>query len=199
MCDGVRKNRRQPKERGRHNYRPSGTSPADETWPRTVSYDHATFGWPHSNGAPPDPCWHHSRRAILQRRALGDQTTEHRGSGPGRAPQRSAIIKSRSEDTVKKSSPRRALCFRASIERARRSDSSSSLIVPFMPSNNRSFGWRGSYVPSSSTITVPTRPQNSINVCQSRPLRARRDASMATRHRHGPHRSPPAAARSLDG
>ncbi|ESY79546.1 hypothetical protein X740_16690 [Mesorhizobium sp. LNHC221B00] len=41
---------------------------------------------------------------------------------------------------MKKSSPRRAFCFKISIERARRSDSSSSLIVPFMPNNNRSFG-----------------------------------------------------------
>src|ERR1039457_4472644 len=55
------------------------------------------------HGASPDPYWHHSRRAIFQRRALGDQTTEHRGSGSGRArqdvPQRSVIIKSRSEDS----------------------------------------------------------------------------------------------------
>src|SRR5712691_8035979 len=28
-------------------------------------------------------------------------------------------------------------------------------------------------------MTVPTSPQNSINVCQSRPLRASRDASIA--------------------
>ena len=32
---------------------------------------------------------------------------------------------------------------------------------------------------SCHPITVPTKPQNSISVCQSRPLRARRDASMA--------------------
>jgi K+-sensing histidine kinase KdpD len=40
--------------------------------------------------------------------------------------------------------PRRAFCFGASWERWRNSDSSSSLIVPFMPSSKRSFGWRGS-------------------------------------------------------
>src|SRR5215471_3332492 len=34
-------------------------------------------------------------------------------------------------------------------------------------------------IPSSSTMTVPTSPQNSISVCQSRPLRASRDASIA--------------------
>jgi branched-chain amino acid transport system substrate-binding protein len=33
--------------------------------------------------------------------------------------------------------------------------------------------------PSSSTRSVPTSPQNSISVCQSRPLRASRDASIA--------------------
>ena len=63
------------------------------------------------------------------------------------------------------------------MERWRKTESSISLIVPFMPSNNRSFGEAGSYTPSSSTMTVPTRPQNSRRVCQSRPLRARRDAS----------------------
>ena len=35
--------------------------------------------------------------------------------------------------------PRRAFCRNASSERARRSDSSSSLIAPFMPSSSRSF------------------------------------------------------------
>ncbi|MER8589723.1 recombinase family protein [Mesorhizobium sp. M1338] len=35
---------------------------------------------------------------------------------------------------------RRAFCFRASIERARRIESSSSLIVPFMPSSSLSLG-----------------------------------------------------------
>src|SRR5271163_3938651 len=43
-----------------------------------------------------------------------------------------------------------------------------------MPSSRRSFGCRGSYTPSSSTISVPTNPQNSSSVCQSRPLRATR-------------------------
>ncbi|MET3524751.1 hypothetical protein ABID25_006622 [Mesorhizobium abyssinicae] len=35
---------------------------------------------------------------------------------------------------------RRAFSFRASIERARRTESSSSLIVPFMPSSSLSLG-----------------------------------------------------------
>ena len=35
-------------------------------------------------------------------------------------------------------------------------------------------------IPSSSTMMVPTNPQNSISVCQSRPLRAKRDASIAS-------------------
>ena len=42
------------------------------------------------------------------------------------------------------SAPRRAFCFNASCERWRNSDSSSSLIVPFIPSNSRSLGCRGS-------------------------------------------------------
>ena len=37
-----------------------------------------------------------------------------------------------------------SLCLSASSERCRRIESSSSLIVPFMPSNSRSLGWRGS-------------------------------------------------------
>src|SRR5271166_1223154 len=60
------------------------------------------------------------------------------------------------------------------MERWRKTESSISLIVPFMPSNNRSFGEAGSYTPSSSTMIVPSRPQNSSRVCQSRPLRAKR-------------------------
>ena len=46
----------------------------------------------------------------------------------------------------------------ASIDSGRRSDGSSYVIVP-PGAARRSFGWRGSYVPSSSTITVPTKPQ----------------------------------------
>ncbi len=49
-----------------------------------------------------------------------------------------------------------------------------------MPSSSRSLMLRGSYTPSSSTMTLPTRAQNSSSVCQSRPLRARREASMET-------------------
>ena len=45
---------------------------------------------------------------------------------------------------VMNSSPRRAFCFNASSERWRSSDSSISLMVPFMPSRRRSLGWRGS-------------------------------------------------------
>ena len=33
VYSGVRTNRHQPIERGHHNHRPSGTSPAEETWP----------------------------------------------------------------------------------------------------------------------------------------------------------------------
>ena len=49
------------------------------------------------DGASPDPCWHQFPPSnIAKARALGDQTTEHRGSGPGRVrqdvPQRSVII-----------------------------------------------------------------------------------------------------------
>ena len=68
----------------------------------------------------------------------------------------------------------------ASIDRWRNVDSSISLIVPFMPSNSLSFGERGSKMASSSTSNVPTTPQNSSSVCQSRPLRAKRDASSDT-------------------
>jgi len=69
-----------------------------------------------------------------------------------------------------------------------------SLIVPFMPSRSLSLARRGSYTPSSSTINVPTRPQNSSSVCQSRPLRARREASIDTT---APTRPSQIAARSF--
>lgn len=49
-----------------------------------------------------------------------------------------------------------------------------------MPSSSRSLGLRGSYTPSSSTMRLPTRAQNSSSVCQSRPLRAKREASIET-------------------
>jgi DNA invertase Pin-like site-specific DNA recombinase len=49
-----------------------------------------------------DPCRYYSCRAILQRRALGDQTTEYRKSAAGRTdqnkPQRSTTSRSRSAD-----------------------------------------------------------------------------------------------------
>jgi DNA invertase Pin-like site-specific DNA recombinase len=54
---------------------------------------------PH-NRASLDPGWHHSCRAILQRRALGDQAPGYRGAASGLAcqdgPQSSSIIRSRS-------------------------------------------------------------------------------------------------------
>src|SRR3954447_686749 len=49
-------------------------------------------------------------------------------------------------------------------------------------------------MPSSSRISVPTRPQNSSSVCQSRPLRARREASIETT---APTRPSQMAARSF--
>src|SRR5215475_9494677 len=49
-------------------------------------------------------------------------------------------------------------------------------------------------MPSSSMMSVSTTPQNSSSVCQSRPLRARRDASIA---RTAPTRPSQIAANSL--
>ncbi|WP_179295220.1 hypothetical protein [Mesorhizobium sp. WSM3868] len=72
--------------------------------------------------------------------------------------------------TVRKSSPLRAFCFKASSDRRRKCESSISLVVPFMPSRRRSFGRRGSSMPSSPTISLSTIPQNSRSVCQSRPF-----------------------------
>ena len=77
-------------------------------------------------------------------------------------------------------SPRAALRRNASCERWRKIDSSSSLNVPFIPSSSRSLISFGSYTPSSSMIRLFTRVQNSRRVRQSRPLRARREASMAS-------------------
>ncbi len=73
-----------------------------------------------------------------------------------------------------------SLSLSASPERWRTSDNAIPDIVPFIPSRNRSLTLRGSYTPSSSTMAQPTKAQNSSKVCQSRPLRARRDASMET-------------------
>ena len=56
---------------------------------------------------------------------------------PGGGPRKEAAA-------LKNNSPRRAFWRKASRERCRNSDSSISLIVPFMPSSNRSFGSRGS-------------------------------------------------------
>jgi len=78
------------------------------------------------------------------------------------------------------SAPRRAFCFNASCERWRNSDSSSSLIVPFIPSNKPIIGMPRIV---DSVLVDDDRshyPQNSINVCQSRPLRASRDTSIAS-------------------
>jgi transposase len=47
-------------------------------------------------------------------------------------------------EKLRKSSPRRAFCFIASAERRLNTESSISLIVPFMPSRSRSLGEAGS-------------------------------------------------------
>ena len=78
----------------------------------------------------------------LQLGELGEDERDRLLDAPIRDPSR--CDRARSSDsrspTVRKSSPRRAFCFRASSERWRNSDSSISLIVPFMPSSRRSFG-----------------------------------------------------------
>src|SRR5437868_10084534 len=50
-----------------------------------------------------------------------------------------------------------------------------------MPSSSRSLGEAASYTPSSSTISVPTRPQNCSRVCQSRPF-ARQPGGLQREH-----------------
>jgi hypothetical protein len=52
VCSGVRKVRRQPIQRGRHNHRPSGTSAARRTEPGRTDLGQAAFAWPHSKEVP---------------------------------------------------------------------------------------------------------------------------------------------------
>ena len=80
--------------------------------------------------------------------------------------------------TRRTKTPRWAFCSSAACARSRKLATSISLIVPFMPNNNRSFVSLGSYTASGSISSAPTTLQNSSRVCQSRPLRASRDASM---------------------
>ena len=75
-------------------------------------------------------------------------------------------------------SPLRAFCSSAAYARSRKLATSISLIVPFMPNSKRSFVSLASYTASASISNASTMLQNSSKVCQSRPLRASRDASM---------------------
>src|SRR5438105_3919924 len=70
---------------------------------------------------------------------------------------RSSSLRTNPMATVVCRSPRAALSLSASTERWRSSDSSISDIVPFMPNSNLSLTLRGSYTPSSSMMTLPTR------------------------------------------
>jgi hypothetical protein len=45
-------NRHQPIDRGHHDYRPSGTSPARRTGPGLMRRDQAGLAWPQSNDVP---------------------------------------------------------------------------------------------------------------------------------------------------
>jgi hypothetical protein len=66
-----------------------------------------------------------------------------------------------------------------------------------MPSSRRSFGLHGSYTPSRSMTRASTNPHNSSRWCQSRPLRASREASKQSTaptcpaHRAATNRSKP--------
>src|ERR1700722_1717195 len=81
--------------------------------------------------------------------------------------------------------------------RVRSTLSSNSLMLPFIPSSNRSFARQGSYTPSRSITRASTKPQSSSRWCQSRPLRASREASKhstaptSPAHSHATSRSKP--------
>ena len=80
--------------------------------------------------------------------------------------------------TRRTKAPRCAFCRIAACARSRKLATSISLMVPFMPNNNRSLVSLGSYTASASIRRTPMMLQNSSSVCHSRFVRASRDASM---------------------
>src|SRR4051812_37138289 len=71
-------------------------------------------------------------------------------------------------------------------------------MLPFIPRSSRSFGRQGSYTPSRSITLASTSPHSSRRWCQSRPLRASRDASRHSTAPTSPAQSP-ATSRSKPG
>src|SRR3954452_23712264 len=82
--------------------------------------------------------------------------------------------------------------------RVRSTPSSNSLMLPFIPRSSRSFGRQGSYTPSRSITLASTSPHSSRRWCQSRPLRASREASRHSTAPPSPAQSP-ATSRSKPG